>query len=387
MRIVQIVSQMEAGGAQKVASLLTEGFRQRGHDAQLWFLYKKRPAFELNSYTSCLYPRRPPPAVWCLTAARVWKKLRDLQPDVVLTHTHSANVFAAPIAAMAGVPVRVAVHHNPVETYSRLTRTFDKYAFSMGSYSEMIAVSGGVRQSFSDHSSRYNKRLHRIYNGIDTAGEIDTGDIRAHYRIPGRHALLVNVGRLAKQKNQGLLLEMLMQIPEATLMLIGDGELGIELRSKAASLGVSDRVRFTGELPGDKVAAILRQADLFLLPSRYEAFCLAAVEAMHHGVAVVASDLPCLREVLGDGQLFFPVDNSEKLSEIVNRLLISPLERAVMVRAGKMRAENFSVDRMVGEYELLLAEALLYVHPRKSATNNFRRIDALGSVARVHDQL
>jgi len=387
MKIVQIVSQMEAGGAQKVASLLTEGLRQRGHDAQLWFLYKKRPAFELNTYTSCLHPRRPATAGWCLAAVRAWRKLRDLQPDVVLTHTHSANVFAAPIAAMAGVPVRVAVHHNPVETYTRLTRTMDRYAFRMGSYSEMIAVSDGVRQSFSDHSSRYNKRLHRIYNGIDTAGKIDTGDIRARYQIPDRHALLLNVGRLAEQKNQGLLLEMLTQIPEATLMLIGDGELGVALRRTASWLGVSDRVRFTGELASDKVAAILRQADLFLLPSRYEAFCLAAVEAMHHGVAVVASDLPCLREVLGDGQLFFTVDNVNKLAEIVKRLLSTPLERAAMARAGKVRAENFSVDRMVGEYEALMAEALLYAQPRKSATNNFRRSDALGSVARVHDQL
>jgi glycosyltransferase involved in cell wall biosynthesis len=251
----------------------------------------------------------------------------------------------------------------------------------------MVAVSGGVRQSFAHHSQRYKKRLHRIYNGIDIAGGIDTEDVRARYQIPDRHALLVNVGRLAEQKNQGLLLEMLTQIPEATLVLIGDGELGVELRRAASWLGVSDRVRFAGELTSDHVAAIVRQADLFLLPSHYEAFCLAAVEAMHHGVAVVASDLPCLREVLGDGQLFFPLDNTDALVSIVKRLLSAPVERATMARAGKTRAENFSVDRMVGEYESLMAEALLYAHPRKSTTNNFRRIDALGSVAGVHDQL
>ena len=387
MKIVQIVTQMEAGGAQKVASLLTEGLRQRGHDAQLWFLYKKRPAFMENAYTYCFCARRPSYLQWAGLAGSVGARLRAERPEVMIAHTHSANAFAAPIAALAGVPVRLVVHHNPVETYTTAARVADDVAFGLGSYSMMVAVSGGVRESFSQHSELYKSRLHRIYNGIPATDPAAIEDVRSLYKVPHDHSLLVNVGRLAKQKNQGVLLKMLKNVPSATLLLVGEGETGIELRIAADSLGIADRVRFTGELTSPHVAAILEQSDLFLLPSLYESFCMAAVEAMYHGLPVVASDLPCLREVLGDEQLFFPVDDSNRLCEIVHRLLVSPSEREAMSSAGRTRAINFNVERMVGEYESLMQEALLYASKRHSTANDFGRLDALRRVPRIHDQL
>jgi glycosyltransferase involved in cell wall biosynthesis len=170
-------------------------------------------------------------------------------------------------------------------------------------------------------------------------------------------------------------------------MLVGAGEMDIELRRAAYSKGVEDRVRFTGELKEIEVAAILDQADLFLLPSLYESFCLAAVEAMQHGLPVVASELPCLREVLGDTQLFFPVNDRAALTALVARLLHAPVERAAMSAGGILRAQQFSVERMVGEYECLMEEALLYTPQRSSAANDLRRMNALGGIARVHYQL
>jgi glycosyltransferase involved in cell wall biosynthesis len=150
---------------------------------------------------------------------------------------------------------------------------------------------------------------------------------------------------------------------------------------------VQERVRFTGELEDSGVAEILDAADLFLLPSLYESFCMAAVEAMDHALPVVASDLPCLREVLGDTQLFFPLNDRAALTAIVSRLLQAPGERATMGAGGKLRARQFSIERMVGEYEYLMEEALLYAPSRRLAANNLRRFDALRSIPRVNDQL
>ncbi len=387
MKVIQIVTQMEAGGAQKVASLLNHGLRESGHDASLYFLYKKRPAYDGEAHMECLSERRPAASGWIDVAGNLWKRLRTERPDVVITHTHSANTFAAPIAALAGVPVRIAVHHNPVDTYSLMARVADRLAFAAGAYSTMVTVSGGVTRSFEHHGGLYRSRLHRIYNGIAPATEPGSFDVRVRYGIPEQHAVLVNIGRLSKQKNQALLFRTLQNIPNATLLLVGEGELGKELRATAEALGVSDRVRFTGELPAESCEAILRQADLFLLPSRYESFCLAAMEAMHHGLPVVASDLPCLREVIGDDQVFFPCDDEIALTNIVGRLLSSSRERESMGIAGRARAMRFSAERMVGEYELLMSEAMLYATRPKSAAHDLRRIDTLGGVSRIHDQL
>jgi glycosyltransferase involved in cell wall biosynthesis len=362
MKIIQLVTQMEAGGAQKVASLLTEGLRKRGHDAQMWFLYKKRPAYEESSYVRVLFPQRPTLGEVAELSWHLWKELRRQRPDAVITHTHSANAFAAPIAAMAQVPVRVAVHHNPIGTYSLPMRVADQCAFATGCYSSMVTVSGGVSDSFANHREAYRDRLHRIYNAIGPS-IASCNDVRMQYGIPKNMKLLLNVGRLAAQKNQSILLHLLQRIPNAFLLLVGAGELRRDLFAEAVVLGVADRVQFTGEVPAEQVAAILRQADLFLLPSIYESFSLAAVEAMHCGVPVIASDLPCLREVLGDSQLFFPLNNIADLTRKVQYLLSHDEECLQMGVAGHLQAERFTIDRMVGEYESLLAEASLYARP------------------------
>jgi glycosyltransferase involved in cell wall biosynthesis len=385
MKIVQIVTQMEAGGAQKVALLLNEGLRERGHDARLWFLYRKRPFHTEASHVCVLAPERPRAGGWARLGAKLWRQLRAERPDAVVTHTHSANGFAAPIAAAAGIPVRVAVHHNPLETYSLPMRVADRCAFSIGCYSAMVAVSGGVLRSFAAHESAYKRRMHRIYNAIAPGRPEDLvseADVRARYGISAEMRILVNVGRLAAQKHQRQLLHLLRLIPDAILLIVGEGELREVLRREAVTLGVGDRVRLPGELPGSQVEAILHCADAFLLPSLYESFCLAAVEAMQCGLPVIARDLACLREVLGDGQLFFRGD-LEELASKTRYLLDHPLAREAIGRSGRAQAERFTVERMVGEYECLLAEAALYARARPSAMDDLGRFDAVRRVPRI----
>ncbi len=378
---------MEAGGAQKVASLLTHGLRERGHEVHLWFLYKKRQAYDECAEVRALQPQRPRFQEYLTLASRLWSNLRSEMPDAVITHTHSANIFAAPIAALAQVPIRIAVHHNPFETYSPMMRAADRCAFAVGTYSNMVTVSGGVTRSFGQRTAAYQNRLHHIYNAVGD-GVTEAGvDIRTRYGIPVGMKIMVNVGRLTEQKNQRLLLSLLQRVSNGFLLLVGEGELRANLLAEADALGVTDRLCLTGELPTKQVNTILAHADVFLLPSLHEAFCLAAVEAMQMGIPVVASDTACLREVLGDQQLFFPVNNLDTLTRRVRYLLAHPSLAKEMSTAGKARAERYSVKRMVGAYEFLLEDTARSAKKYVSAADNLRGIDTLGSIASVHDQV
>ena len=203
--------------------------------------------------------------------------------------------------------------------------------------------------------------------------EHDSFDVRVRYSIPEQHAVLVNIGRLIQtERTSPFFSECFRMFRMPRYLLVGEGELGQELR--ASSSQHSECLTGFDSLANclsERVAqAILRQADLFLLPSRYESFCLAAMEAMHHGLPVIASDLPCLREVIGNDQVFFPCDDEITLTNIVSRLLSSPRERDSMGIAGKARAMRFSAERMVGEYEWLMSEAMLYAtrHIRQQRT-------------------
>src|SRR6185295_20147568 len=78
----------------------------------------------------------------------------------------------------------------------------------------------------------------------------------------------------------------------------GDGPERPDYTALAAELGVSDRLHLLGDVTRADIADLLAAADLFVFPSAWETFGLAAVEAAFAGVPIVAADLPVLREVL-----------------------------------------------------------------------------------------
>ncbi len=346
---------MEAGGAQKVAFLLHRGFQELGDSSQLWFLYTKRAFYKEDAGVQSLLPHSPSLFDYVRISVRLFRKLRESRPDVLITHTHYANVLGQLIALLAGVPVRIAVHHNPLPTYPRLARIADCFLGQCGVYSKIVAVSDAVVATLQSYPRSYARRLTRIHNGISTISP-SSQDIRSILGIPASQPLLVNVGRISRQKNQATLLRALLELQGAHLLIIGDGELSQDLHAQATSLGVANRVHFTGEIPAEDVAACLKSADLFVFPSLWESMGLAVLEAMHSGLPVVASDIPALRELLGDAALFVSPTDASALAAAVKRV-ISDLDLADTLRSqSRRRAAAFSLENMVGSYRKLIAD-------------------------------
>ncbi len=105
---------------------------------------------------------------------------------------------------------------------------------------------------------------------------------------------VLGVGRLSHYKGFAVLLDALATTPNASLVLIGDGEESTRLRAQAARLGIGDRISMIGELDDPDLLAAYAAADVLVLPSldRSEAFGLVLLEAMRAGLAVIASDIP-----------------------------------------------------------------------------------------------
>jgi glycosyltransferase involved in cell wall biosynthesis len=104
------------------------------------------------------------------------------------------------------------------------------------------------------------------------------------------------------------------------------------------------------------VARYLREADIVAIPSRWEGFGLQAVEAMASGVPVVASDIPPLREVLGDAALFVPPDDVGAWRSALVELAPDRARRALLRERGLARAPAFAIERMVERYTGLYEE-------------------------------
>jgi glycosyltransferase involved in cell wall biosynthesis len=363
-RIAIAVTKLDRGGSIDVANQVANGLRERGHQVETWFLYAARPDLIANypTGTRLFFPGAPRgPADYLRIVAGLRMALRDFKPQTVHGVMPLANVLALAAAALTGVPTRVASHHVPSSTIGATMRLLDRLAGSVGIYTANIAVSAAVRESFARHSRRYRRIVEVVPNGVeDRSSGLSAGEARARLGLPPGVPLVGTIGRLAAQKNQAFLLDLMTMLPDVHLAIAGSGELEADLRRKTADLQLTERVHFLGFLAGSQVEELLRALDLFLFPSLFEGMPLALVEAMSAGAAIVASDIPPNREVAVDdgGELsigLLGIESREQWADMVKRLLDDDVARARIAASARRRAQTFSMPAMISRYEELLA--------------------------------
>lgn len=358
MKYVQVVTQMEGGGAQRVAVMLSEELIKRGHDSELWFLYNKRSLYKALPYVRVLLDYPPKNLVdYVKIILKIITMLIKTKPDTVITHTYYSNILIQPIAFLLSVPRRIAVQHSPMETYPAKARYLDRCLGSSKLYLTNIAVSDTVISSMSGYPEKYLKKVKRIYNGVKKHSPISDGlglKLYNLYDIPKGSSLMVNVGRLAQEKNQKLLIQILVNLPAVHLILIGDGEDKAFLQELAIKLGCINRVHFTGEIDPEKVQEVLSICQVFAFPSLYEAMGLALVEAMNQGLPIVASDIPAVREVLGTEDLAGLIVSNANIHEFTSAIKKLLTDREFAEKLGqkaKERAKIFDIKDMTDAYE------------------------------------
>jgi len=352
MKILQIVTQMEAAGAQRAAYLLHEALRRRGHETELWFLYLKRPAYSNKPGVRVIVNQRPSLLGNVLLAFKLFAWIRATRPEVLITHTHYANILGQLVGSLAGVRRRVAVHHGILGKYPTLARYADWLCGTLGIYTSQIAVSDSVVESMSNYPARYKRNVRRVYNGVMVGRDAGL-QLKQPENFPSNCPRILHVGRLSQEKNHQALFESLLELPSAQLVLVGNGELREKLERQVKTMGLADRIRFLGEIPHPEVGALMSACDLFLFPSSYEAMPMALLEAMAAGMAIVASDIPANREVLEDAGILVPLV-PHGLSRAVQELLSDPRYAREFGRKAARRANKFSVEAMVDGYERLL---------------------------------
>jgi glycosyltransferase involved in cell wall biosynthesis len=180
--------------------------------------------------------------------------------------------------------------------------------------------------------------------GVDTDQFSPRGPVAD--RGTQRHRLL-QLGRLVPRKGAAVSITALTLLPEAELVVVGgpaadrlddDPEVR-RLRDIARAAGVADRVRFTGSVPSEQVAPLLRSADVVLCPGDYEPFGIVPLEAMACGKPVVASAVGGQLDTVADpgtGRLVEPGDPTA-LARAVGELLADPAVREACGAAGRRR--------------------------------------------------
>jgi glycosyltransferase involved in cell wall biosynthesis len=340
MRILQIIHDRQRGGIQKLADMIVDGISPRRFAVETVYLY---PRAGLSASSRLVHVLR--------TVRCIWRG--DF--DALIAYQSTASLLVGAVGWLAGCRLRV-VHQTctPGET-PRLLRWLDMLAGTIGLYSVNIANSVTTWAEFGRYPKRYRRSMILIEHGLDAPVPTRSREAtRRVFGLPLSKPIILSVGRLAAQKNQDVLIRALACLPQTHLVLAGAGPRLNSLQTLAVTLGVDDRLHLLGTLPEDDIADLYAAADLFVFPSTWETFGLAAAEAAMAGLPMVVADLAVLREVLrADGTepvaFVAPHDTEGWISAIGKALAVPPAARVASAFAQTV-GRKYSRQRMVESY-------------------------------------
>ena len=222
----------------------------------------------------------------------------------------------------------------------------------------IIAISDAVREFVCAVEGIPLRKVERIYYGLDAAPAPQTvADLRTELGWAGV-PLIGFVGRLTGQKGVDVLLNAFAivhrALPTARLLLIGDGPQRATLAALAGGLQISAAVHFAGWR--EDARAQMAALNVLAIASRWEGFGLVTLEAMQAGVAVVASRVSALPEIVLDGEtgLLVPAANAAKLAAALLALLQDPQRAMQLGENGRLRAAQlFTVKQMAVQHAAL----------------------------------
>ncbi|MES3001677.1 MAG: glycosyltransferase family 4 protein [Pseudomonadota bacterium] len=225
---------------------------------------------------------------------------------VICGHVHLLPL-AAPYAWLKRIPLVLQVHGIDVWTAPGAT-----VRRTLSTVDAVWSVSAITRERMNEWARLPGDRYTIIPNTIHL-DHYEMGPRRAdlveRYGLAGRQVIMTLARLAGHERYKGIdeVLEIMPELtrssPSLTYLVVGDGDDRARLEAKASSLGVADRVIFTGLVDEADKASYLRLADAFVLPGRGEGFGIVYLEALACGVPVVGSQLDGSREALRDGEL------------------------------------------------------------------------------------
>ena len=185
------------------------------------------------------------------------------------------------------------------------------------------------------------------------------------YNIEDNGLTVVTVTRVSKEKNLMEILQyfasLLKVVPEAQLVIVGDGPDKKRLEKYCEQSGISDRVHFTGGVEPDEVYRYYALGDVFVCASTFEVQGMTYYEAMACGLPQVCRKDDCLINVIENGENGFIYENEQEFTDAVSKILLDKELREKMSRKALEKIKMFNdkrfVERVVELYEDVLKQA------------------------------
>ncbi|HLJ69262.1 MAG TPA: glycosyltransferase family 4 protein [Chloroflexota bacterium] len=359
-RVLLLVPDLEesTGGIARHARLLWRALEELGCDVSVLALNGARPGRHASQASLCESHSFDSDRRAFVTAALA--RMASRPGLVIAEHPHFSHLAWA--SARAGGARAVVVCHG-IECWRRLPYPLRR---ALRASDRAVCVSQFTADRLS-HANGIPDRQIRVLPSCLPAATVAVDGTRERSGEPRLLTVSrVSLTELYKGHSQVIaaLPALLKRYPRLVYDVVGTGDGVAYLRDLTRRFGVDHAVRFHGALPDDELVRRYTQASLFVMPSSGEGFGFAFVEAMAHGLPVVAGDRDAAREVVADGQtgLLVSPDSCGDVATAIARLLGDHALRARMSSAAQLHVRTrFSFEGFRSRVNVLLRELALGV--------------------------
>lgn len=298
--------------------------------------------------------------------------LRELQPEIVHTHSSKAGIIGRRAAYRLGIPCVHTIHGASFHVGQhpaafRLYRWLEKQAAPWTD--RYISVADAMTDQYVAAGIAPREKFATISSGFDVEPLLNpprpAAEVRRQWGIEPQHVVIGKVGRLFPLKGHEYVLraapEICARFPHVRFLFVGDGILREQFEREIAAAGLSDRFIFTGLVRPEKVAELLHAMDIVVHTSVWEGLARVLPQALIAGKPVVSYDIDGAKEVVipGETGLLAPTQSIEPLVDALSQLITNPDQRAKFGAEGRARfAEQFRHQTMTRRIREVYASVL-----------------------------
>lgn len=354
MRILQVITSLQTGGAEKIVVDLSLKLKARGHEVDVVAFVGGPSIFKqaLVDGGCGVIEFSDNEGVYSLKHIKRLKRLMP-QYDIVHTHNTSPQLFAA--MAKGKCKAKLVTTEHSTNNRRRSLKGYgwiDRWMYRR--YDKIVCISGIAKEKLLEHiGDKYAPDVLTINNGVDVERFYVAQEAEG-LRMPDTFTTVMVAG-FREAKDQDTLIRAIATLPhQYRLWLVGDGVRRGELESLIVSAGIEDRVSLLG-IRSD-VAQVLKSADVVVMSSHWEGLSLSNIEGMSSGRPFVASDVDGLREVTKGYGVLFPHGDAEALANIIRKLHDDKAYYDEVAEKCHQCALMFDINKMVDGYEAVYKE-------------------------------
>ena len=382
MKIAHIITRLIIGGAQENTLLSCEGQHDRGHEVTLFTgpalgpegsLMERAKGYGYRVEVLEGLRRSVLPGRDYRVYRHLIRRLNELKPDIVHTHSSKAGIIGRRAACRANVPAIIHTIHGLAFTAS--TSRLVNHAYKMLERNaaplttKIVCVADAMRdQSLAAKVGRADQYV-TVYSGMETGPflqpEVSRADVRRQLGLNDEHVVVGTIARLFDLKGHDDLLDiapaLCAQFPQLRFLWVGDGTLRPAFERRMEQMGLRDRFILTGMVPPTQVPQYAGAMDILAHPSRREGLARALPQGSLAGVPTITYDIDGAKEGTLEGQTGYvlPPFDAKKLSATIALLLQDPARRREMGRCGREFAlKRFDAKVMVDALEVVYTDAL-----------------------------